>query len=95
MKIFRHAAPFLAALLLSACAAGPEAVGLEKTTYKALPGWGDDKTAETLPALMKSCGRIAKKDPDDAVSRVDWAGSAKAWQDACAPLFLLLLGTDD
>ena len=62
--------------LLSACATqipGDEVVlpeekstgemelSLHPVSYAALPGWDEDNVAETLPALRRSCEKIARK----------------------------------
>ena len=62
---------FALLLLLTACSAlqpktpqaPPQMVSYSKTSFSSLPGWNADNVAEAMPAFLKSCDAIAKKDP--------------------------------
>ncbi|MCF8495627.1 MAG: murein transglycosylase A [Alphaproteobacteria bacterium] len=78
-------------LLLSACAGtpspAPEApLTLKKSSFSALPGWRQDRMAEALPALERSCARILKKDPSSAFGPLAEAGTTADWTPACHAL---------
>lgn len=83
-------------LMLAACAtdgapteeAGAEKAVFRKTSFSAIPGWAADDVAAVLPALQKSCARIAKR-PATASFGIDGAFSAGNhgdWQAACRDL---------
>ena len=79
-------------LLLAACAMPAESVKkkvepffLKPTVFAALPGWQQDNVGEILPALEKSCARIAKKDADKTFGPTD-IGTYADWQETCAKL---------
>jgi len=81
------------ALLLSSCAAAPVAdkkpeipFYLKPTSFAALPGWQADSVSAALPALQKSCARIATKKADISFGPVPFAGTYADWQTACAAL---------
>jgi membrane-bound lytic murein transglycosylase A len=62
----RHLLSCLLLAVLSACATEPVAPSKEKLVlsrvgFDDLPGWKADPVAEALPALQKSCTRVAKK----------------------------------
>ncbi|HYG63267.1 MAG TPA: MltA domain-containing protein [Thermoanaerobaculia bacterium] len=61
---------------------------LRPARFADLPGWGEDAIAEALPALLRSCGRIANL-PDGASMAprqegLGFAGTAADWKPACA-----------
>jgi len=79
-------------LLLAACAMPAESVKkkeetffLKPTVFTALPGWQQDSVGEILPALEKSCARIAKKEADKTFGPTD-IGTYAEWQETCEKL---------
>ncbi len=79
-------------LFLAACAMPAESVKkkeepffLKPTAFTALPGWQEDDVAAALPALEKSCARIAKKEADKTFGPTD-IGTYADWQETCAKL---------
>ncbi len=82
-------------LVLAACvsrpsppppAPGPERLALTAVDFDALPGWRDDTLAEALPALRKSCERIAAMPPGQPVGRDGRGGVAADWLAPCGAL---------
>jgi membrane-bound lytic murein transglycosylase A len=63
-----------------------ERLTLKETTFHALPGWCDDRIAEAVAPLQRSCARILKKDPAAPFGAGDFAGASAAWQEACRAL---------
>jgi membrane-bound lytic murein transglycosylase A len=57
---------------------------LDPVTWADVPGWADDTTADALPALLASCGKLAKKDDTDALGVAPFAGTAADWRSLCA-----------
>jgi membrane-bound lytic murein transglycosylase A len=100
----------LAVLALYACGpkpppsveapAGPELPRFGQASFQDLPGWQADSVSAALPALQKSCARMAKQPaekPVRAVSAVAGAsslGTLAAWQRACAALAAVPAGND-
>ncbi|WP_404382329.1 murein transglycosylase A [Caenispirillum salinarum] len=82
-------------------AEGPPTAVLTRVSFEALPGFGADPVAEALPALDRSCERMAARNawPDSAPSglaepsRGLWPG-ADAWRAACAALLAVPKGDD-
>ncbi len=56
---------------------------LELVDFAALPGWQQDSVGAALPALRKSCSRLAKKADAKLVGRDAIGGTAGQWRDAC------------
>lgn len=56
------------------------------TSFAALPGWGDDRISEALPALNASCRVLADKQPTEEIGTGTISRPASAWQHACAGL---------
>lgn len=82
----RSAALILIALL-GACAAPPpepQRLVLEPAAFADLPGWTADDVAAALPALRKSCARIAKTADDTALDPAGLMGRARDWRRPCA-----------
>lgn len=57
---------------------------LEAVEFSAMPGWQTDSVGEALPALLKSCARLAKRGDDQLVGRDEIGGRVRQWKDACA-----------
>src|SRR5215470_10955840 len=56
---------------------------LTPASFSDLPGWDEDAVAQALPALLRSCRRLAGL-PDDAPLGGDgFAGTAGSWRPAC------------
>ncbi len=56
---------------------------LQAVDFAALPGWKEDAVGEALPALRKSCRRLAKKNDAQLVGRDEIGGTAGQWRKAC------------
>ncbi|MFM7345636.1 MAG: murein transglycosylase, partial [Tagaea sp.] len=63
---------------------------LAPAAFADLPGWTQDRHAEFLPALARSCARIARL-PDDR--DLGLAGRARDWRAPCAQA--AAIGTND
>lgn len=76
------------AALLAACAPEKPPPGLslrlERSSFTDLPGWPEDRTAEALPALLRSCAKILARPADQAVGPDGLAGTAEDWRAPCA-----------
>lgn len=97
----------LAALWLAGCEgkqvetppeALPERLTLSPVAYAALPGWSEDSLSEALPALRRSCGRLAAA-PDERALGPEGpagpvAGTVADWREACDTLNSLAPGDD-
>ena len=57
---------------------------LEPATFADLPGWREDAVEEAVPALLRSCRRIAALPDEAQVDDEPFAGSARDWKPACA-----------
>lgn len=88
-----HRHPALAALAvlfsLTACIRPqpqkPEdRLDLQPARFADLPGWEADRLSEALPALLRSCARIAKLPGETPMGGGGFAGTAADWQPACA-----------
>ncbi len=93
--MFVRAAAVLAASLLCGCIpqqppSPPPPPALAAASFAAMPGWQDDHVAETLPALLAQCRRLALLSPDttlggEGLARI-YGGKAGQWAPACAAL---------
>ncbi len=90
----------LLVLLLAACGpAQPPALAtptllLERSGFDALPGWAEDRTAEALPALLRSCRRITAQPAARPVGPDGIGGTVADWQAPCAAAAALASGDD-
>jgi peptidoglycan lytic transglycosylase A len=57
---------------------------LEPASFSDLPGWQEDAVEEAVPALLRSCERIAPLPDDAPVDDEPFAGKAGDWRKACA-----------
>lgn len=64
----------------------PDALTLTAVGYGDLPGWADDRTADALPALARSCARLKSLPPDRPVGPNGIGGTIADWQQPCARL---------
>lgn len=65
-------------------AAAPEQISLAVVSWADLPGWGEDKQGEALPAFLASCAKLAKLGDDERVGVAPYGGKARDWRRACA-----------
>lgn len=80
---------FLAGLaaLLAGCAPAkklPPQLTLTPTSFAALPGWSEDRTADALAAFVKSCGQLDGLADSAAVGPPALGLTAASWRPACA-----------
>ncbi len=54
-----------------------------------LPGWAEDRVAEAMPALRRSCARLLRLPADRAMGPDGIAGTAADWQPPCRDLMAL------
>src|SRR5487761_2590767 len=90
-----HGAALVVIGLLAGCAPKPPPpphLELTRVSFADLPGWRDGDEAAALPALLKSCGALAKL-PDDA--RLGVAGLAGDWRRPCTDAAALTNPTAD
>jgi membrane-bound lytic murein transglycosylase A len=59
---------------------------LSQARFSDLPGWTKDAMAAALPALLKSCQRMAKQNPDRPVGPEARFGRTADWLPACRRL---------
>lgn len=64
--------------------AGPPGLTLTPVTFDALPGWRQDRHAEALAALRRSCARIARMADEQPVGQGGVGGLAADWRAPCA-----------
>ena len=81
----------LALLLLAGCTGArlpeePEQLRLTPADWSDLPGWPQDDPTAFLPALDRSCTRLARLPADRPVGRDGLAGLAGDWQAVCAAI---------
>jgi membrane-bound lytic murein transglycosylase A len=67
-------------LLLSACIPGETTPPPHLTQLSQLPGWSADSAFDAYPALLESCGAIAKM---SAEKPAGFGGSPLAWREGC------------
>ena len=67
---------------------------LKPASFDDLPGWTSDKGSQMVPALLKSCDRLMKLPPDNAVGSEGTGGTVRDWLGPCGAV-LKLPGNDD
>jgi membrane-bound lytic murein transglycosylase A len=67
-------------------------LALVAAAFDDLPGWAEDDLAEALPALLASCGVLARRALGDPVGPDGLAGSAGDWREPCAAVTRLGAG---
>lgn len=88
-RLMRAACAVAALLIAAACAPEePPAPAetrllLEPAAFSDLPGWENDRMAEALPALLRSCGRLLRQPADRPVGPDGIAGTVADWQAPC------------
>jgi membrane-bound lytic murein transglycosylase A len=58
-------------------------VRVNRVSYEALPGWERDDMAAALPALRRSCARLAGRPDDRAMGPNGYAGTVGEWAEPC------------
>lgn len=93
---WRSAGVLLACLAIAACAEKPEEprLDLAPARFADLPGWADDRHAEALPALRRSCGRLLRIDPSRPIGPDGIGGTAADWREPCSALATVPDGDD-
>ena len=91
----------LAAAALGACekepepaVEAPEGLVLTPVAFDDIPGWGEDRLSEALPALARSCARLAGQPEARAVGPEGLAGRVGDWRPVCAALSGVTAGDD-
>ncbi|MBI3516613.1 MAG: murein transglycosylase A [Proteobacteria bacterium] len=83
------------ALLVAACTPtpaptsappAPDHLDLTPVGFTALDGWSADDQAAALPALQRSCERLARQTDERSVGPDAVAGTVAEWRPACAAL---------
>jgi membrane-bound lytic murein transglycosylase A len=57
---------------------------LRPAAFAALPGWRADAVEAAVPALLRSCRRLAALPDGAPISGQPWAGAARDWREVCA-----------
>ena len=57
---------------------------LVRADFAALAGWAEDAHAAAIPAMARSCARLARRGDGDAVGPDGLAGTAADWRRPCA-----------
>ncbi len=70
----------------------PAALTLTAITFDELKGWDGEKFSDVLPALLRSCDRLEKKDPKIQVGPDDRMGSYADWQKICKDARIIRTG---
>ncbi|MBP7335014.1 MltA domain-containing protein [Niveispirillum sp.] len=65
---------------------------LRPVRFADLPGWSVDRTADALPALLKSCDRLVKQPADRALGPNGTMGRIGDWTGPCAVIAKLPAG---
>jgi membrane-bound lytic murein transglycosylase A len=83
----------LATLAIGACEKAPPvkmaALILEESRFAELPGWSEDRVAEALPALLRSCARLEGRPVERPVGPAKAGGAGGKvgdWRPACRAL---------
>jgi len=97
----------LALICLAACDPEPEEAAqsdapsagdgnlrLEAVSFSEIPGWDEDRLAEAVPALRRSCGRIVERDDARLVGADPRFGSVALWRPLCEDLAWIPPGDD-
>jgi membrane-bound lytic murein transglycosylase A len=59
-------------------------LALTPAAFSDLPGWREDTVAQAIPALLRSCGRMAGLPDSEPLGGAGFAGTAGDWRQACA-----------
>jgi membrane-bound lytic murein transglycosylase A len=63
---------------------GSERLDLRPMTFRDIPGWLDDTPGAVLPALVRSCDRLAKLPMDKSIGADGTGGTVADWYTPCA-----------
>ena len=66
--------------------ATPEDLALVPADFADLPGWSTDRIAAALPALRRTCDKLARRNANAAMGPNGYAGTVADWRPACAAL---------
>ncbi|HYH18142.1 MAG TPA: murein transglycosylase A [Azospirillum sp.] len=72
----------------------PDRLTLAPLSFRDLPGWTDDRVAEAVPALQRSCARFRGQPADKPVGPNGIGGTVADWTAVCAELASLPAGDD-
>ena len=61
----------------------PERLALTPVAFDDIPGWGEDRLSEALPALARSCARLDGQPEARAVGPDGLAGRVGDWRAGC------------
>lgn len=61
----------------------PAGLVLKPVSFRDLPNWSNDNYAAIIPAMVRSCTRILKKNPQDRFGPLEQAGIYADWQKPC------------
>lgn len=61
----------------------PENVRLARVGFDDLPGWRDDAVGRALPALRRTCDKLAGRPGDATLGPNGYAGRVRQWDAAC------------
>ena len=73
----------------------PDRLVLVREDFAALAGWSEDSHADAMPAVARSCARIARRADTDSMGPNGIAGTAADWRRACAAAGHVGDGDDD
>jgi len=84
---------------LAACAQEPTTppapeLRLRPVEISALPGWNDDTVSAALPALLRTCDRFMKQDPEKPVGPDALGGTVADWRKPCEAAARIPAGDD-
>jgi membrane-bound lytic murein transglycosylase A len=69
-------------------------MSLAPLSFGQLAGWGDDRAAQVLPALLKSCDRITRLPVDKSIGADGLGGVAADWYSPCSAAAKVAAGDD-
>jgi len=67
---------------------------MTEITYQSLPGWKAERHSEVLPVFLKSCARLRKQPPDQAVGPKREMGRISDWVRLCDDAQVIRPGND-
>lgn len=62
---------------------GPAGLALQPAEFSDLPGWQNDRQAEALPAILKSCAKIGARALNQPVGAAGVGGLTADWRKPC------------
>ncbi len=91
---------FAGTLLLAGCEKPsdqvelPDQLSLTAVAFETLPGWSEDRVAEALPALQRSCRRLLAQPDARPLGPNGLAGTIADWRRPCGQLLELAAGDE-